>query len=106
METKRFERRQEDFRCQNCGAKVRGDGYTNHCPRCLWSKHVDAFPGDRLSECRGMMEPIGVKIKGGKYAIVHRCQKCGMIKNNKTSPTDDMALVVQLSTRVVAGTRN
>ncbi|MFA6992594.1 MAG: RNHCP domain-containing protein, partial [Candidatus Gracilibacteria bacterium] len=38
---KRFSRTIEDFVCEKCGAKVKGDGYTNHCPKCLWSKHVD-----------------------------------------------------------------
>ena len=26
---------------------MKGNGYTNHCPKCLWSKHVDINPGDR-----------------------------------------------------------
>ncbi|MEK7158524.1 MAG: RNHCP domain-containing protein, partial [Patescibacteria group bacterium] len=42
-----FQRRVEDFTCESCGAQVTGDGYTNHCPQCLVSKHVDVYPGDR-----------------------------------------------------------
>ena len=44
----RFIRREENFVCEVCGAKVKGTGYTNHCPQYLWSKHVDKLiPGDR-----------------------------------------------------------
>ena len=39
------------------GAKLRAMNYTNHCPRCLYSKHVDINPGDRAEQCDGMMEP-------------------------------------------------
>ncbi|MFA5023297.1 MAG: RNHCP domain-containing protein, partial [Candidatus Paceibacterota bacterium] len=30
-----FKRQIEDFVCEHCGEKVVGNGYTNHCPRCL-----------------------------------------------------------------------
>ena len=52
---KKFIKVKEDFVCEHCGAEVKGDGYTNHCPKCLWSKHVDVHPGDRAAECGGMM---------------------------------------------------
>ena len=51
----RFTRVVEDFTCGQCGAAVTGDGYTNHCPLCLWSRHVDINPGDRAAECGGLM---------------------------------------------------
>ena len=60
---KRFSRRTEDFTCEHCGTKVKGNGYTNHCPQCLYSKHVDINPGDRLSDCGGLMEPIDIEQK-------------------------------------------
>lgn len=65
MAAKKFKRTKEDFIGESCGFKVRGDGYTNHCPNCLWGKHVDVNPGDRQSDCRGMMEPVGVEMKKG-----------------------------------------
>ena len=39
----------EEFICENCGRKVEPLGYScrNHCPYCLYSKHVDINPGDR-----------------------------------------------------------
>ena len=54
----------EEFVCENCGAKVKKLGYScrNHCPECLHSKHVDKNPGDRDEECHGLLEPIDVEI--------------------------------------------
>ena len=63
IKMKRFNRRIEDFTCEHCGTEVHGNGYTNHCPNCLWSKHVDINPGDRAADCGGLMEPIAVEIQ-------------------------------------------
>lgn len=87
---KKFTRTKEDFVCGNCGEHVSGDGYTNHCPKCLWSKHVDRNPGDREENCGGMMEPVGIIYKSGKYTITHRCSRCGFEKNNKAAENDDI----------------
>jgi rubrerythrin len=92
-----FIRTTENFICEKCGFQVEGDGYTNHCPNCLWSKHVDVFPGDRLGECFGMMEPIGVLKKGNEYNIVHKCVKCGFEKPNKAEKEDNFDMIIQIS---------
>jgi rubrerythrin len=96
MITKRFQRRLEDFVCEHCGAIVSGNGYTNHCPNCLWSKHVDVNPGDRLATCHGLMEPISVEIKSKKYIIHHRCTVCGFEKSNKMAENDNFDVIIQL----------
>ena len=57
---KRFSKCVEDFTCEECGSPIEGNGYTNHCPNCLYSKHVDINPGDRKSTCGGIMAPIRV----------------------------------------------
>src|SRR3954452_24116834 len=67
----RFTRTREDFTCGNCGAAVRGNGYTNHCPRCLWSRHVDVDPGDRAADCGALMRPVGVLFEGDQHVLVH-----------------------------------
>ncbi len=92
-----FSKKVEDFKCENCGFDVSGNGYTNHCPKCLWSKHVDIHPGDRLSKCGGMMKPISVESKNGEYVITHSCVICGHNKNNKTSPEDDFDQIIKVS---------
>ena len=73
---KRFQRKKEDFTCEVCKTEVVGTGYTNHCPECLTSKHVDIFPGDRLEECGGVMPVTEIIRKGDGYTLVHSCQTC------------------------------
>lgn len=97
MEEKKFKRNTEDFVCEHCGAQVKGDGYTNHCPKCLWSKHVDIHPGDRKSLCGGLMKPAQIEYKRGEYTIVHICEKCGHNKRNKVEPDDNFDEVVRIS---------
>jgi hypothetical protein len=69
------------FHCMNCGAAVRpltNGSYRNHCPACLCSLHVDLQPGDRASDCRGLMRPVGLVYRRKKgWQIVHRCERCG-----------------------------
>ena len=80
--SRKFTKKIEDFQCEYCGNFVKGDGYTNHCSKCLWSKHVDIFPGDRASDCGGLMEPVALEMAKGQYVIIHRCKKCGVEKRN------------------------
>ena len=94
---RQFQRKKEDFICEHCGTEVHGNGYTNHCPNCLYSKHVDINPGDRAETCGGLMEPIDLELKDGKYIIVHRCQKCGFIRRNKISEDDNFETVLTLA---------
>jgi len=91
-----FIRNQEDFTCDHCGKAVAGSGYTNHCPECLWSKHVDNLPGDRGNPCHGLMEPIGLELRGDKRQIIHTCQTCGIIKKNKVADNDNRDLLTKL----------
>lgn len=83
------------FVCENCGQIVlslNNGSYRNHCPFCLYSKHVDNKPGDRQSICKGLMKPIGIKISSKKgIQIVHECIKCGMRKINKIAEHDVQA---------------
>lgn len=98
-----FIARNEGFVCEHCGKKVEpiiyGGSYRNHCPYCLWSKHVDDItPGDRNSACQGMMEPIGVTTKsGGEYTLIHRCVKCGFQRHNRIAGDDNVDLITKLA---------
>jgi len=96
MQEKRFQKKVEDFVCEHCGANVKGKGYTDHWPKCLWSKHVDINPGDRKSKCNGLMEPIGAEAKGNKYIINYRCTKCGYKHRVKSVPDDDFNKILSL----------
>ncbi len=97
METKRFQRAIEDFVCEHCGAQVKGTGYTNHCPRCLWSKHVDVNPGDRAERCGGMMEPIALEGSSPEYRIVHRCTRCSLERRVSAAPDDGADALLALA---------
>lgn len=83
-----FKRTVEDFTCEHCGARVKGSGYTNHCPKCLWSKHVDKEPGDRKEVCGGMMEPVALEGSSPEYRIVHHCVRCGATRRISADPAD------------------
>lgn len=98
---KHFICKKENFICDHCGTKVTGTGYTNHCPSCLYSKHVDKdLPGDRLSSCNGLMPPIKIGIVHGKYFVVHQCEKCGKIIKNKTNFNDNFEKIIAISKAV------
>ncbi len=59
------QRRHETFRCGHCNVDVPldapGTAHRNHCPNCLWSRHLDDdVPGDRDADCGSTMEPIAI----------------------------------------------
>ncbi|QSH39556.1 RNHCP domain-containing protein [Candidatus Kaiserbacteria bacterium] len=95
-----FQRKKENFVCDNCGANVVGSGYTNHCPECLWSKHVDVYPGDRAAQCGGLMKPIEVLREGDSYILLHKCIHCQYVKKNKLAREDNMETVIALAQEI------
>ena len=92
----KFSRTREDFVCEHCGFEMKGNGYTNHCLKCLWSKHVDVAPGDRKESCGGMMEPIRIDVEKGVYKVVQRCVKCGFLRRNRIEKEDDFDTVLKI----------
>lgn len=94
---KKFTKFVEDFKCENCGFQVRGNGFTNHCPRCLFSKHVDINPGDRACGCGGLMKPVALLQKNGDFVIVHRCRLCGFERKNRVQESDSEEELIKLS---------
>lgn len=92
-----FKKNKENFICEKCGLEIIGSGYTNHCPRCLWSKHVDIDPGDRMESCRGLMEPVNAEESNGGWSLIHKCQKCGAIRKNKISKEDNFDEIIKAS---------
>ncbi|MBU2037206.1 RNHCP domain-containing protein [Patescibacteria group bacterium] len=97
MQSKKFQRKIEDFVCGHCGHKIKGTGYTDHCPKCLWSQHVDVNPGDRQADCGGDMEPIGAEIKGDANIIYYKCQRCGLAHRVKAAGEDNIEVIINLS---------
>ena len=93
------------FRCTHCQSYISTDSHRsgvnnrNHCPHCLWSRHVDANQaGDRSSACKSGMEPVGLTVKKikkkygnptGELMLIHRCLGCGKISINRIAADDD-----------------
>lgn len=89
----------ESFICENCGKNVEELNYTarDHCPYCLYSKHVDILPGDRENLCHGLLKPVGIEKFKNSYKIIYRCDKCKNLHKNIMALDDDMNLVIELS---------
>lgn len=103
----KFIAKNDGFVCENCGKKVEpikwGGSYRNHCPFCLFSKHVDGLiPGDRTNNCLGLMRPVGIMTKShGEFTILHRCVKCGFKRLNRVAGDDDSGLLTKLAGQVI-----
>lgn len=89
----------EDFICSNCGYEVKKLGYTarDHCPKCLYSLHVDINPGDRMNECHGFLVPIGIEKYKDTYKIIYKCDRCHQIHKNIMADDDDYDKIIKLS---------
>ena len=101
-----------DFECAHCGYIVSsahwlsGVNNRNHCPYCLWSRHLDLYAaGDRLSACKAPMQPIALTSKRSrnKYAsgrgelmLVHLCTDCGDVSINRIAADDDSDTLLEV----------
>lgn len=95
------------FECGRCGHVVPADApgtrHRNHCPQCLWSRHLDDSPGDRAAYCGGEMEPVAVEVRrDGEWALVHRCHECGVLHTNRIAGDDNALVLVSLAVRPLA----
>ena len=101
------------FTCQHCGAYVytlpetAGVQNRNHCPFCLWSRHLDyQQPGDRMSACKAVMQPIGLTRKPahnkyvccqlGELMLIHRCSDCGKLSINRLAADDQSDIIAHI----------
>jgi RNHCP domain len=93
------------FRCRRCALDVStsapGTAHRNHCPNCLWSRHLDDdTPGDRVAECGSLMEPIAVAVRGdGEWVLVHRCTGCDALSLNRTAGDDNPLLLLRVAVK-------
>lgn len=90
----------ESFICENCKSEIEKHpewSARNHCPFCLFSKHLDEnYPGDRLSKCFWLMEVIWIDKKKNKWWMIkHKCKKCWKEILNKIAPDDDFLRFVK-----------
>lgn len=96
---KKFNMIDERFVCENCRKDVDILGYSarDHCPYCLYSKHVDINPGDRMNSCKGMLVPIGIEKFKNTYKIIYKCKKCSNYHKNIIADDDDFNKIIDLS---------
>jgi hypothetical protein len=95
------------FKCGHCRVYISaelllsGVNNRNHCPYCLWSKHLDLYQaGDRLAACKSLMRPVGLALKctrkkygtqaAGELMLVHLCIDCGKVSLNRFAADDDV----------------
>jgi RNHCP domain len=96
------------FRCRNCRLDVpthaHGTAHRNHCPNCLWSRHLDDdSPGDRAADCGSLMEPIAISVRGdGEWVVVHRCTGCDELHLNRSAGDDNPLMLLRLAVRPLA----
>jgi hypothetical protein len=101
------------FRCVHCHREVPADNFyshvqnRNHCPYCLWSRHLDLYQaGDRLCACKGAMRPVALTTKqrrkkyahegSGELMLVHQCQDCGRVSLNRIAADDRIDLILDI----------
>lgn len=96
---KKFNMIDESFVCENCNNSVKKLNYTarDHCPYCLYSKHVDINPGDRANECKGLLKPVGIEKFKNTYKIIYKCEKCNQSHKNIIARDDDIDKIIELS---------
>jgi len=96
---KRFNELDEEFICEHCGEKVEKLVYSSrdHCPHCLYSKHVDINPGDRENTCKGLLKPIGIEKYKDTYKIIYKCEKCHETHKNIIAKDDDYDTILKIS---------
>ena len=96
---KKFNMIDEEFICEKCGKKVSKLNYTarDHCPYCLYSKHVDINPGDRQNNCQGMLKPINIEKYKNTYKIIYKCTKCNQYHKNIIANDDNFEKIISLS---------
>ena len=101
MNRKNFITINEGFVCQKCGTEnLPAQGTCrNHCKECLYSLHVDGeIPGDRASQCHGLMKPILIDQNSKKgFFIVHQCEKCSKKINNKIAEDDNWENICKIN---------
>ena len=91
----------ESFSCDNCWKEISKHpswSARNHCPFCLYSKHLDKdFPGDSASECYSTMKALCKDYHKNKgWMVVHECMKCWKKISNKLAEDDSVEVFGKL----------
>lgn len=112
IERERTARRRQEmrggFKCRHCKRQVpinpyMGTANRSHCNICLWSRHADRKPGDRLANCMNGMKPIGLTFRIennagrlGEIMLIHKCTACDKASINRIAADDLEASILQV----------
>jgi len=85
----------EAFRCGHCQKSVPIGGVMirDHCPFCLWGRHLDNIPGDRASNCGGLMKPLHFSFAGDTRWIHYSCTQCHHVFRVRSHPDDGLEIL-------------
>ena len=85
----------EAFRCGHCQKSVPIGGVMirDHCPFCLWGRHLDIIPGDRASNCGGLMKPLYFSVAGDTRWIHYSCTQCDHEFRVRSHPDDSLEIL-------------
>lgn len=99
---KKFLKNNQSFTCEVCGKFVEKHSTSSrdHCNHCLFGKHVDINPGDRLNPCQGILEPVGILIKSKSKKIVYNCKSCNKQIFNIVAVDDNDVELLKLSSKI------
>ena len=108
----------DGFLCKHCNMYVSSAAFLsgvqnrNHCPYCLWSRHMDLYAaGDRLSACKSPMKPIGLTTKAtnkkygtgrGELMLIHLCTDCESLSINRIAADDDTQTIFAIFTSAMS----
>ena len=98
----------DTFRCQNCRLDVSidapGTTHRNHCPTCLWSRHLDDdAPGDRAADCGSSWSrsrsACAVTANGRSCTAASHCRTVHL---NRIAGDDNPLMLMRLAVRPLA----
>lgn len=89
-----------EFICKNCNFEVvKSENFKgrNHCPKCLYSLHLDIFPNDNANSCHGLMQPVGtLQTEENELLIIHKCSTCDKSSRAKVVFDDNYEKILEI----------
>ncbi|MBB1246207.1 RNHCP domain-containing protein [Streptomyces durbertensis] len=99
--------RTDTFDCVRCGLTVTTfspDGERrNHCPSCLYSRHLVDQAAGGPSDCGARMAPISIAVlRDGRWAVIHRCVRCHELTSSPVCVDDNQLVLMRTAVRPLA----
>lgn len=90
----------DTFACAWCGLTVSaygpGGARREHCPSCLYARHVS-------ESCQGRMSPIAVAVpRAGDWRVIHRCVRCDELTSHPVCGDDNQLVLMRIAVSPLA----